>query len=49
MQGWDCKQSTPGQYALQHSMTEFSNAETEEVRTMVIAKLVSFIMKQNGH
>jgi hypothetical protein len=30
-------------------MTEFSNAETEEARTMAIAKLVLYIMKQNGH
>jgi hypothetical protein len=34
---------------VQHSMTEFSNAETEEDKTMVIANLVSYIMKQNGH
>jgi hypothetical protein len=30
-------------------MTEFSNAETEEARILAIAKLVSFIMKQNCH
>jgi hypothetical protein len=34
---------------VQQSMTEFSNAETEEAKTRVIAKLVSYIMKQNGH
>jgi hypothetical protein len=33
---------------VQQSMIEFSNAE-REVRTMATAKLVSYIMKQNGH
>jgi hypothetical protein len=31
-----------------NSAVEFSNAETEEARTMAIEKLVSFITKQNG-
>jgi hypothetical protein len=34
---------------VQQSMTDFSNAETQEAKTMAIAKLVSYIMKQNGH
>jgi hypothetical protein len=34
---------------VQQSMTEFSNAEREEATTMDVVKLVSFIMKQNGH
>jgi hypothetical protein len=34
---------------VQQSMTEFSNAETEEARTMVVVELYSYIMKQNGH
>jgi hypothetical protein len=33
---------------IQQSMTQFSNAETEETRTMVITKLVLYIMKQNS-
>jgi hypothetical protein len=32
-----------------NNAVEFSIAETEEARTMAIAKLVSFITKQNGH
>jgi hypothetical protein len=34
---------------VQQSMTKFSNAETEEARTMVIAKIVSYTTKQNGY
>jgi hypothetical protein len=34
---------------VQKSLTEFSNAGAEEARTMAIAKLVSYIMKQNDH